>query len=360
MSLVDNLLKKPKKDSKMNTPTTQVSIPNFSQQADLLYLPNDKGFKYALVVVDLGNGATDAVPLKTKQPEEILTGFKTIYKRGLLNKPVQLELDNGSEFMGAFKKWAVNNEINLWYKKPGRHRQQAVVERTNQIIGDALHKRMIAEEILTKKHAVAWVSVLPKVIDDMNKSRSFRRPRKIVENPVCSGDSCVLLDEGTKVRTRLDNPIDIVTNKTIPGRFRSADIKWDPTVRTIVSVIIKPGQPPLYLLNSLDKSSEYESIGYTKNQLQVIPEDEQLPSDDVIVGDDEYYIPERILDKTKKNGKIYYLIKWKGYHKDESTWESRAKFMEDQPVMVRKYERAHSSLGSRSQGHAGANSLKLH
>ena len=31
-------------------------------QADLLYLPDDKGYKYALVCVDVGSGYTDAEP----------------------------------------------------------------------------------------------------------------------------------------------------------------------------------------------------------------------------------------------------------------------------------------------------------
>lgn len=351
-TIVDNLLKTPKKDNRANTPKTQVSIPNFSQQADLLYLPNDRGYKYALVVVDLGSKLIDAVPLKTKKPSGILEGFKTIYKRGVLNKPVQLELDNGSEFKGVFKQWADKNGINLWYKKPGRHRQQAVVERANQLLGNAIHKRMLSEEVLTNKHAVAWVSVLPDFVKELNiarrdsidflqcERRSQRKQRKSSDNLQCSGDSCILLEEGTKVRVQLDNPIDYVTRNKVQGRFRSADIKWDPTIRTIVSVILKPNQPPLYLLNSLNESKPYESIGYTKNQLQVVPDDEQLPSEDVIIGTDEYYIPEKILDKTKINGRIHYLIKWKGYPKSESTWESRTKFMEDQPVMVRRFEKA--------------------
>ena len=106
-----NLYKKPKKTKRINVPKTQVLIDGFSQQADLLFLPNDKGYKYALVVVDLGSRLLDAVPLKNKSAKDTIEGFKTIYKRKIINKPKVIEVDPGTEFKGAFVKWAEDNDI---------------------------------------------------------------------------------------------------------------------------------------------------------------------------------------------------------------------------------------------------------
>src|SRR5690625_4071016 len=166
-----NLYKIPKKDSKINTPHTQVLIDGFSQQADLLHLPKDRGYEYALVVVDLGSRLLDAVPLKNKTASNVVNAFKTIYKRGIIKKPAIIEVDPGTEFKGVFKNWAKDNDIVIIYKKVGRHRQQAVVERANQMIGEALHKRMTAQELLTDVPSTEWVNDLPKIVTAINKKK---------------------------------------------------------------------------------------------------------------------------------------------------------------------------------------------
>ena len=38
---------------------------------------------------------------------------------------------------------------------------------------------------------------------------------------------------------------------------------------------------------------------------------------------DEEFIVETILDKRLRNGKIEYLLAWKGYGPDEDTWEPK-------------------------------------
>ncbi len=51
-------------------------------------LPNDNGYRYALVVCDVGGKReTDAEPLRTKDAESVLKAFKIIYKRKLLKFP---------------------------------------------------------------------------------------------------------------------------------------------------------------------------------------------------------------------------------------------------------------------------------
>ena len=65
-NILDNLLKLPKKDNNINTPHHVTDEVNTIQQADLLYLPDDNGFKYLLVVVDLGSRLMDAEALKNR------------------------------------------------------------------------------------------------------------------------------------------------------------------------------------------------------------------------------------------------------------------------------------------------------
>jgi len=75
-------MKRPKKDSKLNTPMIDATIePDATAQADLLFLPHDKGYKYALVVVDLGSRLVDAEPLKTKDAATVRDACKAVFAR---------------------------------------------------------------------------------------------------------------------------------------------------------------------------------------------------------------------------------------------------------------------------------------
>ncbi|EGG22990.1 hypothetical protein DFA_05120 [Cavenderia fasciculata] len=69
------------------------------QEFRFVILPNDNGFKYALVVVDLASRLTDAEPLQNKTAKEVRDAFIKIYKRGIL-KPNIIQMDPGTEFKG--------------------------------------------------------------------------------------------------------------------------------------------------------------------------------------------------------------------------------------------------------------------
>ena len=50
------------------------------------------------------------------------------------------------------------------------------------------------------------------------------------------------------------------------------------------------------------------------------------------------YKVKRIIDKKKIKGKVYYLIWWKSYKKNESTWESKSDLIHDIPLLIKNYE----------------------
>ena len=57
-----------------------ITDPNYLQQVDILYLPTSQfGYKYALVVVDVATSKMDAIPLKNKTPQDIITAIKQVY-----------------------------------------------------------------------------------------------------------------------------------------------------------------------------------------------------------------------------------------------------------------------------------------
>src|SRR5579859_7692193 len=106
-------------------------------------IPEDpKGYKYILMCVDLGTRKVDAQPLKRREAIAVLKGFKAIYKRKYLKPPtVRLEVDDGTEFKAEVKKYFIEKlKVHLRVGKPGRHRQQSLVECANKLIGQALHQ----------------------------------------------------------------------------------------------------------------------------------------------------------------------------------------------------------------------------
>jgi hypothetical protein len=62
-NLLTNLIKPPK-EKKKSMPTTTASEKFATEQVDTLFLPNDNGFKYCLVVVDIATRLMDAEPMK--------------------------------------------------------------------------------------------------------------------------------------------------------------------------------------------------------------------------------------------------------------------------------------------------------
>jgi hypothetical protein len=136
-TITEYLLEVPKKESALQTPTTDVFERNNTHQIDLLYLPDDKGYKYALVCVDLAYPRYIGVEkLKNKKPEAVKSALLEIYKKykKYLKLPDILECDQGSEFKGDFMEYFNKKGLYIRYKKTGRHRQQACVEAVNGVL----------------------------------------------------------------------------------------------------------------------------------------------------------------------------------------------------------------------------------
>jgi len=265
LSVVKQLLKKPIKETYEETPHIQVDEANIVHQSDILYLPSDRGFKYALVVVDLGSRLTDAQPLKTHSALAIKNAFIKIYSRGIIKMPQRIETDPGSEFKGVTKKYFEDNDVYIRYGKTGRSRQQALVERRNQTIGDIIFINQLIKEIETNKVNKQWVKDLPDIIDMINE-RYEVNPKKLKQSmnkPIITKRNNNLLDIGDEVRIILDKPEDYFGNKLSNG-FRSNDIRWSVKTYFIDRVLLRPNYPPMYIVKSLPH------VAYTRGQLQKI------------------------------------------------------------------------------------------
>ena len=259
-------------------PADHVHVPvaGAVQQADLLQLPDDAGHVYALVAVDLATRACDAEPIKGKSAASVLAGFKAIYARGVLGPPLRLEVDDGKEFKGVVKKFFESKHTMIRVGRPGRHRQQSMVENLNRILGVAIFKRQTAQELITGEPSREWVSDLPLFVAAINKKLIRTPPAPIPANAeMTDGDD--ILPEGTLVRVRLDRPVN-AQDKKLHGGFRAHDIKWEIAPRKISQILFSPGEPIRYLVEGIPMTS------FTRAELQPVDATDVPPPATVLRG----------------------------------------------------------------------------
>ena len=349
--VAQSLYKKPVKDRGLNAPKHRAE-PGSTQQADLVYLPEDAdGSKFALVVVDVGSGKTDAEPMKAREAEDAKVAIEAIYKRGKLKPPMHImKVDQGSEFKGVFKKYFEDKNIMVHYAQAGRHRQQALVEQRNKIIGEAIHMHQTAAEQVRGETVKDWVHLLPDILEVINESASARYAKREDKErnerqdnggapPLirAQGESKRILNEGTLVRHQLDNPQDFVSGKRNHGGFRAGDTRWSADTFTIDKVLLAPGQPVRYVIDD-------DPVTYTRNQLQVVKESDE--PDARAMGlklDNKDLLQVKELVAREKRGRaVFFKVRWVGFPKEEDqTFESRASLMKQIPDMVREFEKKH-------------------
>ncbi len=264
---VHQLTRKPRKVATGDMPKFSFNYkPNEHQQADLLYMPHDDDFKYALVVVNVGYPRVcDSEPIKTKDAKTVLSAFKKIYKRKYLSFPMNIMCDSGNEFKGDVKEYFIDNGASIRYSETDRHRQLAIAENRNKTIANALFRLQYQKELKTGQPNTEWVKDLPNVIAALNdhaKKQKIPKPKPI---PILSETNTPLLAIGTKVRKLLEAPREVLTTgKRLSTKFRATDIRYTPQVFTITDLYIVPNQVPLYILN------DNENVRYSKDQLQVV------------------------------------------------------------------------------------------
>ena len=191
-------------------------------------MPSDRGYRYCVVVVDIGTRKTDAEPIKNVNSSAVLKAVLKIYGRGILKQPNTIITDSGREFQGEFNRYFTDNKVNFKKALAGRHRQVGLVEKYNGIIARVLFMRMAAEELHTGKPSTKWIQDLKNIIEAMNK-RYGHEPlteEELLEkfNPYEQLKQ-ELIPLGTTVRVLLDEPKGITGEKLI-GKFRATDHRW--------------------------------------------------------------------------------------------------------------------------------------
>lgn len=337
METITKQMTAPRRDRGASSATTSTHTKGAVYQADLLRLPEDRGYKYALVVVDTYDRSIDAEPMKTTQSKEAVKAIKKIFSRTYLNPPIlMIATDNGAEFKKEFH-YYINDDLKIIHKygKPYRSRQQAMVERFNYVLSKAISRYQNAVEISTGQPSTEWIDYLPKVVEVLNDEVVRENPLKNKnKGPLCrekKGD-CELLTEGTRVRIPYEKPVDIINEKRhADSSWRVGDMRWTKTIHTIARVILRSNQPPLYLIDNK------KNTAYTRSQLLLVDENEQQP----VVPQEETYEVEKFIGKKKIGGLVHYKVKWKNYPASQANWIKRTELIKDLgAVAFKEFEKA--------------------
>jgi hypothetical protein len=91
------------------------------------------------------------------------------------------------------------------------------------------------------------------------------------------------------------------------------------------------------------------------------PDRHQDPPPTVIIDGEEEFEAEAIVKKRTRRGKTQYLVKWKGFHDEDNTWEP-AEHLTNAPDLITDFDRKQSRqilmISTKPQGNSGRNSLK--
>lgn len=233
---VQKLTKRVKEEtdfSRIKDTMPQVEDLNF--QADLLFLPSYKSYKYLLTVVDVGTDECDFEPITSKKPTAVSKAFDKIFARPYLNFPkVSIKTDQGTEFKGIIINKFLDKGTYVKKSLPGRHRQTASVEALNSTLSNVIMA------YLTDKRK-DWIKILPELRVEINKLRSINHKKKVPDYTIDYSKKAKF-KVGQLVYRKLDEPRDADTNKKLKGSFRNGDLRFTKQKYEIEKIYVYPGK----------------------------------------------------------------------------------------------------------------------
>ena len=289
-------------------PSRKYYVSNVDEQwqldlADMIKIKrHNNGYAYILTCIDILSRHGWARPLKTKQGPEVAAAIKDIFEKSQ-RKPKRIQTDQGKEFYNrSVKDLLRQHDIELFSVMSPK--KCALVERWNRTIKTKLWK------YFTNKNTYKWVAVLPKFVDSYNRSvhRVIKmRPIDVnEENAMLVWERLYGKDERHKKRLKSVKEGDTVRISKAKGQFEKGYLpNWS--------------QEEFFVKNINDKFSP-NMVSLTDHKGETIEGnfyDEEIQKID---RDDDIYEVEKIVRQKRKDGEIWYLVKWHGYSDDFNSW----------------------------------------
>ena len=144
---------------------TVTSGPFVQFQADLMDLQKlsreNDGYKYVVLFIDIFTRYVWCRPIKRKTPEETTAVLQAIIEESG-RQPYTIQTDQGTEFLGSFKKFCKAKGIEHFYTRS--ESKSALAERAIRTIKNKLYR------YFTHKGARRYVDVLPDIVRSYNNT----------------------------------------------------------------------------------------------------------------------------------------------------------------------------------------------
>lgn len=287
-------------------PTNRVIVYSIDQQwqTDLVDLNSlkkyNKGFRYILTCIDILSKYAWAIPLKNKRGEDIVKAFQIIFANRI---PRDLQSDAGKEY--------TNSKFQSFLKEKGvrffttyNSTKASVIERFNRTLKTKMWK------YFTNNNTYNYLNVLDKLMESYNKtyhSSIKKAPSEVNSN----NESEVWFNlygnmENVKRKPCLFKVGDTVRVSKYKLTFEKGyESNWSEELFIVTECIQR--DPPVYRIKDL-LGEPIQGTFYREELQKVRPKEE--------------FSIEKIIKKRKRNRRIDYFVKFKGYPQKFNQWIS--------------------------------------
>jgi hypothetical protein len=270
---------------------------------------DNKGIKYLITCIDVFSKFAWCIPIKNKNSDSVIEGFKHILDSG--RKPKKLQTDKGKEFLNKhFKQLLDNKNIHL-YNYNNSEIKASVIERFNRTLKEKMYR------YFTSANTRQYLDILDKIINTYNNSyhRSIRTtPSKVNsknEPKIFSAlyDPKTIEDDMINFKFKIGDTVRLSKIKNIFSKGYTPN--WTDELFIVDQLI--PRNPPVYSIKDMN-SDLVEGTFYEKELQKVINKD-------------QVYEVQKVLKTRKTNGETEYLVNWKGYSSKFNSWIKESDFL---------------------------------
>lgn len=274
--------------------------------ADMNRLQNkNNNYRYILTCIDILSRFAFARPLKTKQGNEVAAAIEDIF-RSSKRLPKRIQTDQGREFYNpAVKRLLDEHDIELFsVMSPNKC---ALVERWNRTLKSKIWK------YFTSRNTYKWLDVLPKIVEAYNNSKHRvikMKPADVnKDNAMIVWERLYGKDERNKRTLHGDiNEGDTVRISAVKGQFEKGYLPNWSREEFYVDDINDKFLPTMVTLK--DYKGEKVKGNFYEDEIQKIGRD----------ADNDVYDVEKVIQQKRKDGEIWYLVKWLGYDDTFNSW----------------------------------------
>ena len=293
------------KGARKRYPTRKYYVNNIDDQwqCDLMDLQAiaryNNGNRFVLTVIDILSRYGWARPLKSKHGTEVKKAFESIFREGRV--PKRIQSDQGTEFENrSVRSLFQQYNVELFSVKSAY--KAALVERWNRTLKTKLWK------YFTAKNTYKWLGILQDIVHGYNS-----KTHRII--------GCAPADVNERNAMQIWRKLYSRRRRGEKGDIKVGDLVRISKVKSVfekgylpnwteeefkVAGINRKFYPTTYTL--ADSEGNIIDGSFYRREIQPI------------LRQDDYYVVESIVQRRRRNGEMWYLVKWLGYPSSANSW----------------------------------------